>query len=154
MAEVIFNLKHTKNRIATIEKLSRSIGKVGQKALQLNSDQIRKNKDSDNRTFKPYSKDYVTQSASKRSGKKSTQQIKADQMNGKRNPINFVLKNEMMPAFSVGKITRSSVEVGFNSASARKKALWNYGIRKFVGLHKGSKKILFKFINKIVLKKA
>ena len=153
---VVVDLTHTRATKQGIINLAFNMKKVGEAVRQLNEQQIKNNRDSDGKPFVKYSEEYVTAPKKKRKRKgtgPSAREIKSRQMGGKRSPVNFVLKNQMMPDFGVLKSGRGSVEIGFNSVESKKKAAGNYRIRKFIGLHKTSKRKLFTWVRRVFFKK-
>ena len=128
--------------------------KVGNKALELNEEQIAQKKNKDGSRFKAYSADYAEKKGvgindvdlvSKASGLSQSQ---------KKKPYGTMLKN-----YNILKMERYRVTLGFSSTWDRQKAGWittgngkSNRARPFVGLTKKNRKRLRDFAFKVLTK--
>jgi hypothetical protein len=128
---------------------------IGQRVQALNEDQITKQIDSSGHRVKPYHPLYAKAKGENRVTyvSKKLQSASDDPSGAYERLVEESSTGHMMSSFRPIRVRASSVEVGFGTAKAKQKAVWNYQrsgqpLRKFIGLTRPNKNKLFKFINK------
>jgi hypothetical protein len=163
----IIRLDNLTSKIKQLEKLSdtQTMAQIGEKALELNVDQINDHVDNKGKAFKKYSDSYRKQiidakkniKISKKTGRarwggkgKSRAQIGAKDPN----EVNLTVSGKMLGNFGIVRVSKGEVEIGFNSVREKEKAKWNTeNDRHFVGLTGKNTKVLFAWIKETFLSK-
>lgn len=158
---VEINLKNLTKKIDQLKKLSEinTMGLIGEKVLELNTDQIENETDKNGKKFKPYSQSYKKQILDAKARISSKGRWKGGGKSKARlgakdpNEVNLTVTGRMLADFGVVKVKRGEVEVGFHNLKQKQKAEGIFKIRQFVGLTKKNKKVLFDWIKKTFLSK-
>ena len=148
MSKTIVNLKGLERQIANIKKID--MYKVGNKALELNEDQIAQKKNKDGSGFKPYSANYAKRKQVGLNDVDLVSKASGLSRNGKSRPHGTMLKN-----YNILRLQRYRVTLGFSSVWDRQKAAWittGGRARPFVGLTKTNRSRLNKFAYKLITK--
>ena len=145
MSKVTVNMKGLERQIKNLTRLN--MAKIGQKAYELNEDQIAKKKNKDGSKFHPYTKDYADRKGVGVNNVNLVSNASALSQSQKKKPYATMLKN-----FNVLRVQRYKVTIGFSSVWDRQKAKWITSggkardrARPFVGLNKTNRRKLIKF---------
>ncbi len=157
----VISLKNLVKKKDQIKKLSETstMSLIGEKVLELNTEQIESGVDQNNRKFKPYSESYKKQimaAKSRISGKgrwKGGGKSKARLGAKDPNEVNLTVTGSMLADFGIVKVKKGEVVIGFHSIKQKQKAEGNVKKRQFVGLTKKNYSNLFSWIKKTFLGK-
>ena len=151
MSKVTVNLKGLERQILNLVRIN--MLKIGQKAYELNEDQIAKRKNKDGTRFHPYTTAYAKKKGVGKSNVNLVSNASALTDSQKKKPYGTMLKN-----FNVLRVKRYSVIIGFSSVWDRQKASWVVGggkaknrARPFVGLNKTNRRKLTRFAYKLII---